>query len=1204
MGDQIFVPDYRIFEPNLALFQPQPPQPEVLAPAIIIPKAKGLPPSASTVTLGALVIPKGRDHGVQLLVDHLDGHAKKYMLDGSWDQMGPDERFQTLKKAEREAILEQARICRQDFIYTARNYFWITNDQGHDQLFTLWESQWLVLEKWMELKRKGRAQKVMVLKGRQLGVSLLLEAMIAWRTMFFRNTEAIVVSVDEEQSSYLYGLMLHFYDKMPWWLKPEAASLGIKDGLHFDRKDRAMRERNPGMNSHIYVQHANQLSGVGQGKRLSACHVCFAPETIIHLAGGEVKPITEIVEGDRVITSAGVPATIKKLWKSDRHNELTTDLYLWGNPFPLSTTRDHRILTPSGFKEARHIQKGEYVCAPVRRISHGKTGFDVVVNGLGGSGHSRANRSTIKTHPCSYDWGWLFGLYLAEGTIQRNDRLVGENKWAQITFGIHRKEEAEFSWKLRRALGEDHHIGISRHTSLTSVVRIGESSLARFVKREFGYSSEKTIPEWVWDSGEDFCKGVVHGYLEGDGHLRPGIVRASSIRPAITFQMRSLVASLGMGWCGVLFRESGEFYGRNCKAIWTLSANGSTANAILKSMDLPCAEGGRLDVEKWRYSEDRRFVKIEVDTSTDGYSKEFYDLEVDAPEHDFTTIHCCVANSEYTDFQQAKAKEIIEGDLLHSIHDNDPNSFGFLESTGRGAGSYSHMLWKANIRMGEDAEWYPLFLPFFLERSRVVAPPQGWHAEKPERQLRERVAAEWVKCDSCDQYHVAKFGGESRIGAVCPACDKGTLHPARLSDDQLRWKELKRRNAEAKDKESLKLHHQETAATAEDSWQLSGYAVFDEICQDAMALTVRDPIHSPDVKVGFLDSRGRFHGVKFERNKDGEKELKIGCFVDGCTADHRTSQLYEDESCFIVWEDPIPGYAYAIGVDISEGIGEDYSVIAVNKLGKGAAPDEQVAAYRTNTVEPLDLAFFANAIGRMYNEALMCIEYNFMRAMADEVRFRYQYPNLFRWKHPDHENIRSGTFHWFTNFNTKSKLWQTARKWIKANAYIVRSPTFVEETQTFQKDDDEDRAASHSKGSHDDCLIAFMIALYCSHEAEADDTGRISVPAEVVQTEPPRYEMKCKTCGCTWGCANPETEFRCPQEDCGSIFLTGRPLEMPDPRATLDIDALLGVKTGPKGESLPPYAGYDARVIGHSHPEGLRDRRQAPGETRQSFWGK
>ena len=820
-----------IFDPGSCIVQPEPPQIQI-APAIVIPKPHNLPPSASTVKMGSLVVPKGRESGVQLLVEHLDEVAKKYIQDGSWDQMSRDERFQVLNKSERQAVMEQFRSCRDDFIYALRNYFWLVNGQGQDQLFTLWEPQWLVIQKWTELKQRGRAQKLMILKSRQLGCSLLIEAMIAWRTMFFRNTAAIVVAGDEEQSAYLYGLMLHFYDKMPWWLKPEAATLEVKGGLHFDRKDREQRERNPGMDSHIYVQHANQFSGVGQGKRLSACHL-----------------------------------------------------------------------------------------------------------------------------------------------------------------------------------------------------------------------------------------------------------------------------------------------------------------------------------------------------------------------------------SEYTDWQQSRAKAIIEGDLLHSIHDDDPNAFGFLESTGRGSGSYSHILWNNNVKMGYDAEWIPLFLPFFLDSTKFIAPPNGWHPQRPEEILRERVKSEWVQCDKCGQHQVAKFGGEDRVGAICPACDAGVLNPAVLADGKLRWKELKRRNAE-KDQESLKLHRQEMACTAEESWQLSGYAVFDQQCQEAMIETIRDPLSNTGVKVGYLDTHGRFHGAKTIRGKDGRKEAVIGCLIPECKADHRTASLYEDESCFIVWEDPIPGYAYSVGVDIAEGIGEDYSVIAVNKFGKGVGPDEQVAVYRSHDIEPMDLAYFAVKIGLMYNEAMMCVEYNFHRIVADTILRNYMYPNVFRWKHLDHHDPRSNTYHWLTQGNTKPKLWQTMRKWLKARAYLVRSPNFAIETQTFQVEDDDDKKASHSKGAHDDELMAYMIALYCGHEGEADESGRISVPAKVAEVEPPRYEMKCKVCGCVWGAANPEQEFRCPKDECGSIFLTGKPLESPDPRATLDIDTLLGVKTGPKGESLPPYAGYDQRVIHHVHPEGLRGGRPQPGESRESWWGK
>ena len=810
------------------------------APSIIIPKAKDLPNSAELVTVGSLVIPKGRDAGVQALVDHLNAESQRYVADGSWDRMSTDERFQILGSAERKAVMEQVRSCREDFTYAARNYFWITDNNGQDKLFTLWETQWLMLQKWHELKRRGRAQKIMILKARQLGISVLCEAMIAWRTMFFRNTAAIVVAGDEEQSAYLYGIMLHIYDKMPWWLKPEAATLEVKGGLHFDRADRDQRERNPGLNSHIYVQHANQMSGVGQGKRLSACH----------------------------------------------------------------------------------------------------------------------------------------------------------------------------------------------------------------------------------------C-------------------------------------------------------------------------------------------------------------------------------------------SEYSDWQEKRAKEIIEGDLLHSIHDEDPNSFGFLESTGRGAGSYSHKLWKNNVERGEDAEWYPLFLPFFLDTTKSRPVPSGWSLNrpdlKPERMLKARVREEWVRCDKCGQHQAAKFGGRDRRGEQCPACDAGTLRPAEISDETLRWKEVKRKNA-AKDAESAKLHEQETASTAEEAWQLSGYAVFDELCQDAMSMTVRDPLTNVNVRVGFMDSKRRFHGVKFEKMGADRKVVVRGCFVDGCEADHSTPMLYEEESNFIVWEMPQAKATYSVGVDISEGFDQDYSVIAVNKIGKAGSPDEQVAVWRSNQVEPIDVAFFADAIGRMYNEALMCIEYNFAKIVGNMVRIDFQYPNLFRWKHLDSKDPMSQKFHWITQQNTKPLLWQTARKWIKAGYFIVRSPNFQEETKAFQKDEDDSKSASAIRGSHDDELIATCIALYCAHEYEADDSGRVSPPLAVAEVEPPRYKMTCTKCGTEWGAARPDTEFRCPIDTCGSIYLKGEPLETPDPRSMLDLDALLGAgtKAGVAPESIGSMRDYDSRALRSTRPQGLSDggRREDPKESREAYWGK
>ena len=716
-----------------------------------------------------------RDPQVETMIQVFDEIPDQYR---DWNRMSAEERFATLKKGERDAVMEQFYLCAEDISYAARNYFWITDNNGRDLLMTLWESQYLILQKYYELKAQGRPQKIFVVKARQLGTSLLVEAMMAWRAMFYPNTEGLVVSVDADHSSYLFSLMMHIYDRMPWWLKPELASREEKDQIWFDKKIAEERAIHPGLNSHIYVQHSNQMSGVGQGRKLLAVHA-----------------------------------------------------------------------------------------------------------------------------------------------------------------------------------------------------------------------------------------------------------------------------------------------------------------------------------------------------------------------------------SEIADWYQPKARAIIEGDLLHALKET-PEAFGFLETTGKEAGSYTHSLWRKCERMGEEAEWYPLFLPFFFESSRRRKPPKDWTPKKEEVAMRERVKLEWVRCDKCRQYFTAAIRGEPRMGTRCSACQEGTLQPFLMDDEILYWKEIKRRNAEGdNDREALKEHLRELCLTGEESFQIEGVGVFDMASQEAVNETIRDPDKVAGIRVGYFDRNGRFHG------RDPLKPIPnvphgFHCYLPECEYDHRFDIEQQNVT---IWEMPEEKAAYSIGVDISEGLGQDYSVIFVNKLGRAGCADEQVAILRDNRMEPLDLAFYCILMGRMYNEALMCIEYNGIgKVCADAVLLVYQYPNIFRWKHLDSRQPLSNKWHWYTKPDTKEKLWMTARKWIKAGSWLIRSKNFLDEMQTFSKDEDDSRSAHHIKGATDDECIAGMIALYCAHEGEADERGVIHVPLVENKVDNPRYLMRCDSCGHEWGAYNPESEWRCPKEECSSVHITGKALETVDTRKIID----------------------------------------------------
>lgn len=719
------------------------------------------PPSARGPLVRVAKVKWERDSSISDLIDYFDEprfHDRKIKSDG--------DRFALLTVREIQAIEDITRKCRNDFSYASRNFFWITNKKKGDQLFKLWESQELIYEQLLRLKSKGLHMKLMILKARQLGCSTLIEGLIAWASMFFRNVNAIVVSFDAEHAAYLFGIMQHIFDMMPWWLKPQCSSREYKDGLKFDNPDQAERRRNPGLNSAVMVQAANKRTGVGQGVRISAAHL-----------------------------------------------------------------------------------------------------------------------------------------------------------------------------------------------------------------------------------------------------------------------------------------------------------------------------------------------------------------------------------SEYADWHPDYARDVIEEDLGNALAEDDPDMFAILESTAKGAGNYSYRLWNKNVELGEQAEWHPLFLPWFFERTRFIAPPHGWRAEAPELQMNERVHEDWVRCDNneCEQYQERYIKTHDYEDTPCPTCGAGTLRSYSLQPGQMYWMQRKRKNAE-KESESLKKLRQEMATTAEEAFQLSGIAIFGDGAQEYVNSTVR---HA--TKAGFLDKSGKFHGCnpRNPRLHAATNEYYDGCFCEGCDQNHEYGDE-NGETPLQIWKEPEKDAEYCIGADVSEGLGgeADYSVGFILKVSRTGGADEQVGVFRSNLIDPVAFAQVLNFLGRAYNDAMMCIELNRYDTCGNWVRFQCQYPNLYRWKHLDSINPLSNKLGWLTTASTKPRLYQTLKRWLQFKLIVLYSRNLASELKTFTKDDYDERGAGSESGSYDDEAIACMIALYCAHESDWDDSvGQLAIKRELTMEEAPWW-MSCAACQLIWPARN-SLEKQCPR--CGCMVITGRP---------------------------------------------------------------
>jgi len=1028
-----------------------------------------------------------RDQGIAELVEYFD---RPEIVAGGWQRLAN-------KPSELKVVIEEIRKCREDFEYCARNYFWITDKERRDVPFALWESQELLYEKFKELRAKGRAQKLLVLKARQLGFSCLIEALITWRTIFYSNVNSVIVSHAPHHSIYLFGIMQHFLERLPFWLCPMIRSHKIEEGLIFENVDPEAGRSRPGLNSRVVVQAANQNSGVAQGYRISAAHICVSTYTQIRTTGASVCQIQDIQPSDSIYTSDGKIARVKQVFKSARGPEMAARLKFWLNQDPLICTKDHRILTPDGFMPAGELHKNDWVRYPAREIESKIREFILENRGDGGA----SDVTWEERYPLNRDWGFFFGLFLANGNIGFKYGGGKRHGAASISFHNHAKKMERTYQMLDACLADRHRYSYQR-TPNSGMARVHYAALARFTAEQFGHKEEKRIPDWVWAAGREFAEGLVSGYIFGDGCFKVKIHQlvCRSIRPAITLQLRDLIASIGCGWSAISVEEAGLIGGRNCQKQWILKANGSTCRKLACLCGVSLDPARREAPSHWRYSADQKFVEIQIREASEQWCEEFWDLEVESGLHDFTTLHCVVHNSELADVEDWRAKEIMEADLRYALADN-VETMAFIETTAKGQGRYFHKFWEKMVELGEQADWMPTFFPAFMEKSRTRMPTPGWEPEEYEARVREKVSREWLRCDRCGRYKDTKSW---RIlqDKPCLDCQDGTYRPLLLADGQLYYFQLQRLNS-SKDIESLKNYKQELCITVEDAWQVSGIQVFPHECFDVVEQTVCEPIAR-----GFFDDGGRFHGVDYRTGT---------CPAEACNMDHQY-----DDLAFEIWDYPRDNYTYTLGADVAEGVGGDYSVVVINKVGNFNEPDEIVAQFRSNLIDPISFAFPIVHLGRWYKEALAAIEVNKYDTTFTWVRNQLQYPNLYRWKHIDSTNVNSNKWGWWTNLTSRPRLYQTAIKFLKAKMWIVRSREMLKEMATFQKDDYDDRIAEHDRGAHDDVLIASLISLYCSHDMDYDNNlGFIPVHKASSNISAYPFIMHCGSCGHKWGSTDP-----------------------------------------------------------------------------------
>ena len=267
-------------------------------------------------------------------------------------------------------------------------------------------------------------------------------------------------------------------------------------------------------------------------------HKCLAGKTLMFArVNGRimVEPLRDIVRYKNVELPSvdnGRITWVKMLsYEKRRSNGL---LLMLGDGSQIVATKEHRFPTPVGLVEASTLKPGDNLISLKL--------FDLP---------KLKNANQI-----DYEYGWIIGLYLAEGCAnKRVIQLALHRKESNLAERVEKFFTGRFGFNVTYYIyGNSRHCNISDHDAV--------SLITRFV---LGYSTKnKHLDAEAFQYGIEFLRGIIDGWLDGDGHCEISNNRyKASIATNRHFltQLRIICRSLGYSFkSSDGFSKCGEKY--------------------------------------------------------------------------------------------------------------------------------------------------------------------------------------------------------------------------------------------------------------------------------------------------------------------------------------------------------------------------------------------------------------------------------------------------------------------------------------------------------------------------------------------------------------------------------------------------------------------------------------------------------------------
>lgn len=438
----------------------------------------------------------------------------------------------------------------------------------------------------------------------------------------------------------------------------------------------------------------------------------------------------------------------------------------------------------------------------------------------------------------------------------------------------------------------------------------------------------------------------------------------------------------------------------------------------------------------------------------------------------------------------------IEASLFKAVHAS-PSVFGVLESTGEGDKGWWPDTWRRSKSAWPLTRLCPLFLPWFC--GREMYPKPTWLRMRP-------VPSDWLP-NHDTRLHVAKAELFVRSS---PMLQRQLGRSWRMPREQQWYWEIEHEDAKSKGIESVFL--QEMAGDDEEALQRSVESVFTHNVIDAISesrernytaytLTGQSIEESHEVTSDYYDYTRDREIVRYASRRGETYRWE---FIPLRPVKLREDDPADAEEVLFVFHPPRPNLNYSIGVDTSEGKGQDSTVVSVWSIGERGMPDVQCAEFASSHVNHVEAFAFVLAIAAFYGRFMSAgvtrwrepyVSIEQVASVGDTCQLQMAkmgYSNFHRMSRYDsapkriakQKSSQHGKRGWFTYGWSRPILTTNFVHFVQNGWSQVNSPWCIAEMRDFEVHltaSGKERL-EHSDESHDDRIFASAMAVFCPQD--------------------------------------------------------------------------------------------------------------------------